>query len=143
MNTKNNKESTDKTWFIDIDGTIVKHVDNNIIDEAIKTRGNKSYLFESPIKESVSFLNSIPNSDTIVLTTARDSGHAPHTIKMLDHYKIRYDRIIFDLRAGPRVVVNDMKPIGAAGNRSLMKTAYAINVNRDEGILDVHKRSII
>jgi len=128
------KEATNKTWFIDIDGTIVKHNSNDAIDKAIEEKGSSSHLIEIPIKESITFLNSIPNTDSIVLTTARDSRHAPHTIKMLDHYNIRYDRIMFDLMAGPRVVINDIKPIGVSENNTPMKTAYAINVNRDEGI---------
>jgi hypothetical protein len=143
MKTNKTKESTNKTWFIDIDGTIVKHIYDDKIDAAIEKEGDKSHLLETPIKVSVDFLDSIPGNDTVILTTARDSKHAPHTIKMLRHYNIRYDRILFDLRAGPRVIINDMKPIGTAGNSTPMKTAYAINTNRNEGILDDHKRSII
>lgn len=132
------KESTNKTWFIDIDGTIVKHNSNDQIDEAIETKGHDSHLIEIPIRSSIEFLNSIPDNDTIVLTTARDSRHAPHTIKMLKYFSIRYDRIMFDLMAGPRVIVNDIKPVGTAGNKVPMKTAFAININRDEGILNLH-----
>ena len=77
------KESTNKTWFIDIDGTIVKHNSNDQIDAAIKTKGHDSHLIEVPITPSIKFLNSIPYDDTIILTTERDSRHAPHTIKML------------------------------------------------------------
>jgi len=129
-------ESLKRTWFIDIDGTVVKHNSNDKIDEAIEGKGNKSYLIETPIKESVDFLDSLPNGDTIILTTARDSRHAPHTIKMLKHYNIRYDRIIFDLRSGPRYLVNDIKPIGVAQNTKPLKTAFAINVERDKGITE-------
>ena len=136
-------ESLKRTWFIDIDGTVVKHNSNVKIDEAIEGKGNDSYLIETPIKESVDFLDSLPNGDTIILTTARDSRHASHTIKMLKHYDIRYDRIMFDLMAGPRVLVNDIKPVGTAGNKVPMKTAFAINTNRDEGILNDYKGSII
>mgnify|MGYP001601415669 CR=1 FL=1 len=62
------KESTNKTWFIDIDGTIVKHNSNDQIDEAIKTKGHDSHLIEVPITPSIKFLNSIPYDDTIILT---------------------------------------------------------------------------
>jgi hypothetical protein len=129
-------ESLKRTWFIDIDGTVVKHNSNVKIDEAIEGKGNDSYLIETPIKESVDFLDSLPNGDTIILTTARDSRHASHTIKMLKHYNIRYDRIIFDLRSGPRYLVNDIKPIGVAQNTKPLKTAFAINVERDKGITE-------
>ena len=128
------QESLNKTWFIDIDGTIVKHLHNDSIDEAIEQSGKESYLLEKPLEESIKFLNSLPESDTVVLTTARDSGHENHTVNMLNHYKVRYDRIIFDLRSGPRYLINDNKPVGAVGNDKPMKMAFAVNVERDEGI---------
>jgi len=128
------EESLNKTWFIDIDGTIVKHLYNDSIDEAIEKTEKESYLFEKPLKDSIDFLNSLPETDTIILTTARDSKHAPHTIKMLKHYNIRYDRVIFDLRSGPRYLINDIKPVGVVGNNEPIKTAFAVNVERDKGI---------
>ena len=128
------QESLNKTWFIDIDGTIVKTRNNEQLDEAIGSMGNKSYLSEEPIKKSLDFIKSIPINDTIVLTTARDSRHEDHTLQMLNHFKIRYDKILFDLRSGARILINDIKPIGIAGNSEPLKTAYAINVERNEGI---------
>tara|TARA_B100000427_G_scaffold286013_2_gene259791 strand:- start:315 stop:731 length:417 start_codon:yes stop_codon:yes gene_type:complete len=128
------QESLNKTWFIDIDGTIVKHWGNEQLDEAIEEKGQFSHLSEEPIKESVEFLNSIPPSDTIVLTTARDSKHEDHTLRMLQHYNIRYDRIMFDLRSGPRYLVNDIKPIGLVNNSKPLDTAFALNVERNQGI---------
>ncbi len=128
------QESLNKTWFIDIDGTIVKSRNNEQLDEAIDSMGDKSHLSEEPIKKSLEFIQSIPVNDTIVLTTARDSRHEDHTLKTLNHFKIRYDRILFDLRAGARILINDIKPVGIAGNSEPLKTAYAINVERNEGI---------
>jgi len=128
------QESLNKTWFIDIDGTIVKHLYNESIDEAIKKTEKESHLFEKPLKDSIDFLNSLPETDAVILTTARDSRHAPHTIKMLKHYGVRYDRIIFDLMSGPRYLINDIKPVGVVGNDKPMKMAFAVNVERDQGI---------
>ncbi len=128
------EESLNKTWFIDIDGTIVKHLYNDSIDKAIEKTEKGSHLFEKPLKNSIDFLNSLPETDTIILTTARDSKHAPHTIKMLRHYNIRYDRVIFDLRSGPRYLINDIKPVGVVGNDEPIKMAFAVNVERDQGI---------
>ena len=102
------QESLNKTWFIDIDGTIVKTRNNEQLDEAINSMGDESYLIEEPIEKSVNFIQSIPFGDTIVLTTARDSRHEGHTLKMLKHFRIRYDRILFDLRSGARVLINDI-----------------------------------
>ena len=129
------EESLNKTWFIDIDGTIVKHLCNDSIDTAIEKKGEESHLIETPIKQSVNFLNSIPPTDTIVLTTARDSKHRDHTLKMLRHHNIKYDKILFDLRSGPRYLINDTKPAGVVGNKEPMQTAFAINVERDKGIV--------
>ena len=128
-------ESLNKTWFIDIDGTIVKHSSNDEIDEAIVSDGNRSYLMEEPIERSVEFLKNIPKDATIILTTARDKRHEQHTLKMLEHFEIRYDKIIFDLRAGPRYLINDIKPIGVAKNSKPLNTAFAVNVERDKGII--------
>jgi len=62
---------------------------------------------------------------------------------MLEHFNIRYDKILFDLRSGPRVLVNDIKPVGVVGNESPIKTAYAINVERDRGISIDHHENIL
>ena len=128
------QESTNKTWFIDIDGTLVYHQTNANLDRVIEELGTESHIIEKPIKKSVSFIKNIPPADTIIITTARDSKHKDHTLRMLDYFDIRYDDVLFDLRSGPRVVVNDVKPVGAAGNDKPMKTAYAINVERDAGV---------
>ena len=128
------KEKLNKTWFIDIDGTIVHHQTNFSLDDIIEELGPDSHTVEKPIERSIKFLNNISNDDTIVLTTARDSKHKDHTIRMLKHYNIRYDRIIFDLRAGPRYLINDIKPPGTSGNTEPILTAYAVNLERDKGI---------
>tara|TARA_R110000851_G_C12995604_1_gene557803 strand:- start:233 stop:640 length:408 start_codon:yes stop_codon:yes gene_type:complete len=128
------EESLNKTWFIDIDGTIVKHLYNQDIDLAIHSLGEKSHTLETPIKKSVTFLKKLPKEDTIVLTTARDGKHKDHTERMLRHFGVPYDRIMFDLRAGPRYLINDIKPVGTAGNLTPINTAYSLNVERDEGI---------
>ena len=128
------EEALNKTWFIDIDGTIVKQLYNQDIDKAIDSLGENSYTIETPIEKSVTFLNRIPKEDTVVLTTARDGKHKDHTERMLSHFGVRYDRIMFDLRAGPRYLINDIKPAGTAGNTDPINTAFSLNVERDEGI---------
>lgn len=128
------QESLNKTWFIDIDGTIVNHMSNQQLDQAIGSMGEESHLLEKTIDKSLEFMNSIPSEDTIVLTTARDTRHKQHTLKMLEHFGIRYDEIMFDLRSGPRYLINDIKPVGTAGNAKPLNTAHAINVERDKGI---------
>ena len=43
------KESLNKTWFIDIDGTIVNHLSNIQLDDAISSKGDKSHLLENAV----------------------------------------------------------------------------------------------
>ena len=117
-----------KTWFIDIDGTLVRHLENKEIDEGTK---------EELLPYVLEFLEGIEKrGDCIILTTARLEEHRKITEKMLREFGIRYDQIIFGIGSRERVVVNDIKPIDAfdGGSReNPLPTAYAINVNRNEG----------
>ena len=44
------------------------------------------------------------------------------------------DGSFFDLRSGARVLINDIKPVGMAGNSEPLDMAFAVNVKRNEGI---------
>ena len=125
-------ETLNKTWFVDIDGTFLKHNSNINLDELVKQKG--SHLKEKPIRKSIKFLQDLPKDDKIIITTARESRHREHTIKALKHFKVRYDDILFNLPSGPRILINDIKPPGVVNNANPIITAYAVNVNRDEGI---------
>jgi len=125
-------ETLNKTWFVDIDGTFLKHNSNISLDELVKQKG--SHLKEKPIRKSIKFLRDLPKGDKIIITTARESRHREHTIKTLKHFKVRYDDILFNLPSGPRILINDIKPPGVVNNANPIITAYAVNVNRDEGI---------
>jgi pyruvate kinase len=127
-----------KTWFIDIDGTILKAQSNEKIDKMITQFGNKSHTQEQTLPSSKHFLRKIPKRDTIILTTARDNRHKEHTEKTLEHLGVRYDNVLYDLRAGARILVNDVKPKGAVKNRHEIKTAFAINLKRDQGLQREH-----
>ena len=126
-------ENLNKTWFVDIDGTLLIHKSNEELDQIIEEHNIKSHLYETPIIEAVSFINNLPKGDRVILTTARDNRHLGHTWRTLHHFGIRYNQIVDSLPAGPRIVVNDIKPAGTAGNEENLDTAYAINVNRDQG----------
>jgi pyruvate kinase len=127
-----------KTWFIDIDGTILKAQSNEKIDRMISQFGNKSHTQEQTLPSSKHFLKKIPKRDTIILTTARDNKHKEHTEKTLEYLGVRYDNVIYDLRSGARILVNDVKPKGAVKNRHEIKTAFAINLKRDQGLQREH-----
>jgi hypothetical protein len=127
-----------KTWFIDIDGTILKAQSNAKLDRMIAQFGDKSHTQEQTLPSSKHFLKKIPKRDTIILTTARDRKHKEHTDKTLKHLGVRYDDVIYDLRSGARILVNDVKPRGAIQNDHEIKTAFAINLKRNQGLQKEH-----
>jgi len=102
------------TWIIDIDGTIFKH-------NGHKENGDQLL---AGVKE---FWQRIPFEDTIILMSAREQLYAEATLDFLHSNSIRYDKVIFGLPKGERILVNDTKPSG-------LVTAYAINVTRDKGL---------
>jgi hypothetical protein len=106
-------ENLSHTWFIDLDGTILKH-NGHLTD-------NDELL--SGVKE---FWNSIPADDCIIITTSRSEEYKELSLKILKDNNLRYHHVIFDLPLGERIVVNDLKPGG-------LETAIAWNVERDKG----------
>lgn len=102
-----------KTWILDLDGTILVHDGPYII-------GRDEFL---PGAEE--FLQSIPDRDIIIFLTARGEWEKPHTLKFLKEHHVRYDHIIFGAGQGERILINDNKPDG-------LVTAHAINTTRDQ-----------
>ena len=120
-----------KTWFIDIDGTLVKHLDESEIE-----KGGREEL----VPYAVEFMAGIQTrGDTVVLTTARPEEFRSITERMLKDFGIEYDHIIFDLAHRERILVNDIKPVDELHHRrdKPLPTAYAINLKRNEGFGDV------
>jgi hypothetical protein len=110
-----------KTWFIDLDGSIVKH--NGHLN------GTDEFLIGA--KE---FLLSIDSTDFVIITTARSSKYKKETINFLKKHKIKFNKIIFDLPTGERILINDKKPDGT-------KTAYSLNLNRDSKLnININKK---
>lgn len=104
------------TWFIDIDGTILKH--NGYID-------NKKDSLLIGVKN---FFKQIPSKDKIILTTSRNKKSLLKTKKFLKKNNIRFDNIITNLPTGERIIINDIKP------KKNLKTSISINVKRDMGL---------
>jgi hypothetical protein len=102
------------TWFIDLDGTILKH--NGYLT------GNDELL---PGVKNLWEL--IPKEDFIIITTGRDEIYRESSLKILSDNGLRYNHAIFGLPFGERIVLNDVKPN--------LKTAIAWNVERDKGFL--------
>ena len=101
-----------KTWILDLDGTIVVHDGPYIL-------GKDQFL---PGAEE--FLASIPPNDIIIFLTARGEWEKRHTLQFLKENHVRYDHIIFGAGQGERILINDNKPDG-------LGTAVAINTTRD------------
>jgi hypothetical protein len=101
------------TWFLDLDGTLVKH-------NGYLTDGQDSLL---PGADAL--LAQIPADDLVVVVTSRAEVYRDATERFLAEHRIRYDHIIFDAPFGERIVVNDAKPSG-------LTTALAVSGVRDE-----------
>ena len=106
--------SLPKTWIFDLDGTILVH-------NGYKNGGDRIL---PGVKE---FFDKIPETDYILILTARKEEVLESSIKFLKDHGIRYNEILADIPFGERILFNDMKDSG-------LKTAYAINLKRDEGL---------
>lgn len=103
------------TWLIDIDGTIAVH--NGYLADGEDT----------PLENSCAFLRALPEDDFIILLTSRPESERTNTEKFLNKNHIRYDKIVFGLPVGERILINDNKPSGLC-------MAYAIALGRNSGI---------
>lgn len=101
-----------KTWIFDLDGTMVKH-------NGYKTDGYDSLL--DGVKE---YLDGLPEEDFVLILTSRTEEYREKTLAFLKDNGVRYDKILFNMPMGERIVVNDRKPSG-------VDMAVAMNVNRD------------
>lgn len=106
--------SLPKTWIFDLDGTILVH-------NGYKKGGDRIL---PGVKE---FFDKIPETDHILILTARKEEVLESTIGFLKDNGIRYNNILADIPFGERILLNDMKDSG-------LKTAYAVNIKRDEGL---------
>lgn len=102
------------TWILDLDGTLLKH--NGYLN------GQDELVFKAKL-----FVSKIPDSDMVIILTSRKNEYRKETEEFLKSQKIRYDKIIFEVPMGERILINDMKPSG-------LKTAIAVNCVRDKWI---------
>ena len=138
------------TWFIDIDGTIVKHKTNEELDD-INTMFNENDLFDKKIQsnnDSIGILKEylldgvrdfwekIPKEDIIILTTAREYRHKWITEEMLNAFELRYDKVIYALGSNKRFLLNDREP-----DYKIHKgdKAFSFNVDRNQGFSSLTK----
>ncbi len=101
-----------KTWIFDLDGTLLKH-------NGYKTDGEDSLL--EGVKE---YLDGLPKGDKVIILTSRLEDYREATVNFLNSHGIRFDKILFGMPMGERILVNDRKPSG-------LDTAVAFNLDRD------------
>jgi ribonucleotide monophosphatase NagD (HAD superfamily) len=107
-----------KTWIFDLDGTLLKH--NGYMEES----------GDSILPGVKDVLKAIDKDDFVIILTARPDEFRKITIRFLKKNNIRYNKIIFNVPYGERILFNDSKPSG-------LKTAYAIECERDAGMENI------
>lgn len=101
-----------KTWIFDLDGTLLKH------------NGYKLDGYDTVLEGVNEYLSTIPDEDKIIIFTSRTDEYKQMTIDFLNRNDIRYDKILFNMPMGERIIVNDRKPSG-------LSMSVAMNVDRD------------
>ena len=113
-----------KTIICDIDGVLLHHNDNGLSHQLVG--------IPIPIDGTIQKLIEWDSKGyNIILISGRRESHRQETEKQLKSYGMFYDQLIMGVGGVDRVVINDRKP---DSNRD---TAYAINLNRNEGVENV------
>lgn len=107
-----------KTFFIDIDGTLIYTTDPITYDPS------KIKLLPGTIETLQEYKR---ENHVIVLTTARKNESK--MIELLSTLKIPYDKLVTNISSGQRVLINDKKPYFP-----LLCMAVAYQPDRDSGI---------
>lgn len=110
--TKLEFSTLNKTWILDIDGTLVKH-------NGYKIDGHDTLL--DGVKE---FFDNLSPDDKVVMLTARKEEDLEDLKNFLKENNLRYDYLLTDMPMGERILVNDRKPSG-------LDMAFSVNKNRD------------
>jgi len=117
-----------RTFFIDIDGTIVPY-------PKYKGELDKKSIIDNYVEEltpgAYTFFRSLNPDDIVIFTTGRDERHRNLTERTLNHHNIKYKHLIMNLPVGKRYLINDT-------NNMLYQKAVAINLLRDKGFGDVY-----
>ena len=111
------------TFFVDIDGTIVKYRKFSELSTATLT----------PIQDVIDFINkSYDEGCHIVITTARPNTFELFTKQELEKLGVKYHQMIMGIGRGTRIVLNDKDPQAPEIPR-----AWGINFVRDQGLKDI------
>lgn len=116
-----------KTFFIDIDGTIVQYPEKGQLDRISEINGYVEELLPS----AIDFFKSLKDNDVVIFTTGRREKHRELTERTLKYHNIKYKHLIMDLPWGERYLINDTPNM-------LYQKAIAINLLRDKGFGDIY-----
>ncbi len=117
------KVTKNPTFFVDIDGTIVKYRKFSELSTAILT----------PIQDVIDFINkSYDDGCHIVITTARPQSFELFTKQELEKLGVKYHQMLMGIGRGIRVVLNDKDP-----DAPELPRAWGINFTRDQGLKDI------
>lgn len=107
------------TFFVDIDGTIVKY----------RKFANLEQSILEPIQEVIDYLNNQYDSGSVIIvTTARPSQYELFTKQELEKIGLKYHQLVMDCGRGTRVIFNDKDP-----DAPQIERAVGINFIRDGG----------
>lgn len=110
------------TFFVDIDGTLVKYRKFSELSESVLT----------PIQDVIDYVNKQYNSGAvIIITTARPSSYELFTKQELEKIGVKYHQLVMDCGRGTRVILNDKDP------ENPIERAIGINFVRDGGFESV------
>jgi hypothetical protein len=117
------------TFFVDIDGTIVKYRKFNELSTSIL----------EPIQDVIDYLNEqYSKGAVIIITTARPSTYESFTKDELEKVGINYHQLVMNCGRGTRVIFNDKDPENPELDR-----AVGINFTRDGGFKSVDGPPVI
>lgn len=113
------KVKKNPTFFVDIDGTIVKYRNFNELSTSVLT----------PIQDVIDYLNRQHElGSVIIVTTARPDSYELFTKQELEKIGLRYHQLVMNCGRGTRVIFNDKDPENPELDR-----AVGINFTRDMG----------
>lgn len=114
-----------KTYFMDIDGTIVE----NLSWDALEKHYSDSDFIQMLLPGVQHFFKTRKEEDIIIFTTARSEKFREMTERTLKFYDIKYKVLIMDLTSGERYLFNDTVNM-------FYPKSIAINVLRNVGFGD-------
>ena len=112
---RSNFSNLNKTWIFDLDGTLVIHNGYKCGEDTLLP-GVKGF-----------FDKNIIDNDYILIITARQSVFKGIAERCFSENGIKFNKIIYDMPHGERILVNDIKPGG-------LKTAHSFNLIRNMGL---------